>query len=269
VPWLKERHGPLTGTAWLITGGAVLAAYVLFRRYEADRAGSAASALGAGTTGVPAASGVQGATPGFANLSDWEAAAVEQMAGLPGLDAGQALNTITNWISGNCVSQAGYNGLVNIFTSIGLPPGMSGANLAVLSVCPQPTTTTGTTTTSTGTTTAGLGPRAAPPNLPAGLIQAMQSTGEFLVDEQWDPTLNEWIYLSNRGGVFALNSQGTTAGTTFYGSIQSLPDNFANWMSGGQWVRTASKLTINPDGTYTVSDTAGEQYTFTPTTLKS
>jgi len=59
-----------------------------------------------------------------------------------GLDANGALNAITAWLNGNCVTQAGYNALQAVITSDGLPPGFTGSQVPSLSVCASTTTTT-------------------------------------------------------------------------------------------------------------------------------
>ena len=175
-----------------------------------------------------------------------------------GYSSTQALNDVNGWLSGQCVSAAGYKAIGNIVETLGLPPGFS--TVPALSVCASSSTTT---TTGGGTTSPPVaGPKGAPPNLSAALKAAMTANGEQLIGApQWDAKLNEWMYATNKGGVYALNPNGTN-GATFYGSYLGLP---SSGRQGGS--RTFTGFAIDPTtGFYTLTDTVGENYTFTPKT---
>ena len=97
----------------------------------------------------------------------------------------------------------------------------------------------------------------------------MLANGEHIVSQAWDPVYQDWVYLTNKGGIYNLSATGGQ-GNGFLGSILSLPNNHANWFtSSGQQIRQAASLTVNPDGSYTITDTAGETYNFTPSVAKS
>jgi hypothetical protein len=191
-------------------------------------------------------------------MAAWEQAAISEMSG-SSLSPADALNGLTDWINGQCVTAAQYAGIGSIIETIGLPPGFS--TVPVLSVCADATTPT-PTAAAPAPAAAAPAPAAAstaapgaPPNLPAQLIQAMTGNGESVVDNAWDPVTQEWIYLTNKGGIYALTPTGQ-AGGTFYGSAFNLGNAFAG--------RTAERLTINPDGGYTITDATGSNYTFGP-----
>ena len=111
----------------------------------------------------------------------------------------------------------------------------------------------------TVTPAADLGP-GAPPSLPAELATAMANNGESLLGPgQWDAKLNEWIFATNKGGVYNVGPGGGP-GTAFYGSYLGLP------AAARQGPTSFAGFTINPDGTYTLTRSDGANYTFTPTT---
>jgi hypothetical protein len=240
----------------LVVGGG-LVYYVIRERSKA--AAATTSGLSGGTT-VPVAVTTTGGTTGPTTLAAWIQDALSQITSGT-YTSSEALNDINSWLGGNCVSKAGYSAIGNLVASLGEPPGYS--TLPVLSVCP---TTPGTTTTKTTTTTpkpASSTDNApgAPPNLPTALRAAMTGNGESIISTEWDPILREWIFATNKGGIYNLSPSGT-AGPTFYGSYLGLPASVRNV------ARTFTKLTIDPNGDYTLTDSNGESYTFTPTTGK-
>lgn len=266
---ISKRLGPLPVWAYPAIG---VGAFIIYRYLKARSAASAALAA-SGTTGgttIPPAGQITG-TPSsgttFSSVADWEQAALQYLTTSSGLTGGQAFNAISDWLNGNCVSQAAYNGLSSAIanSSIGLPPGY-GTSLPTLTVCATHKKSTGG---GGGTSSGGGGPVAGPakqtPIFPGlsgipGLSAAMTANGETVAAQAWDPVLNEFIVLTNKGGIYNVAPSGK-AGGTFYGSYLGLP---AADRQGG--ARTFNGLTINSNGTYTIVDTAGESYTFTPTT---
>lgn len=257
---LKAKAGPLPVWGW----AAVAAGGFVIYRYIRNRQSAAASTAASGTTGgttIPTdllGTSTSSTPTTYDTLAEWEQAAISQLSG-QGLGGADAANAIGNWLNGTCVSASVYNQLSGVITTTGLPPGYDSTTLPALTVCPStnqtPTTTTSTTTTSVATS--GAPAPSSPPNLPTSLIAAMTNNGESIVDTQWNSVTQEWIYLTNKGGIYTLGPQGQTSGVPFYGSIFDLP---AGTFAG----RTAVKLTINPDGGYTVTDQNGENYTFSP-----
>jgi hypothetical protein len=276
---LKKRVGPLSVGGWLASVGGALALFLLWRRYEADKAGAAAAGGGTGagvltaggtipTTGNPS-TGPAGAP--FSTYSGWLTAAIAQMTSSNGIDAGQALNGITDWLSGQCVTQTVYNAIAQTIgnESIGLPPGF-GSNIPTLSVCAVPPTNPPPAAPPPAAPPPAAPPAAAPqtPAVPMfqglapWLASAMGLNGETVADYSWDAPLNEFIVLTNKGGIYNVNPNGTPAGGhPFYGSYLGLP---AADQQGGP--RTFNKLVINNDGTYTITSTGGQSYTFNPST---
>ena len=100
-----------------------------------------------------------------------------------------------------------------------------------------------------------------PPNVPPAILSAIP--GQTVVAEQWDPSSKGWLALSNKGGIFSLNQSGQS-GPGFYGSPLGDPGT-DGWVGpNGQWQRTAAQLTVRPSGGYTITDTAGENYSYGP-----
>lgn len=233
--------------------GAVLLGYVyLKRRQSAANAQTATSGGGSIPTALVASVGTTGPT----TLAGWIQNALGSMTGT-GYNSTQALNDINGWLSGQCVSAKGYAAIGNIVESAGLPPGFS--TVPTLSVCANSPVTTGG---GTPTPTPVASSPGSPPNLSQSLIAAMTANGEHLIGSpQWDAKINEWVYATQKGGVYLLNPNGTN-GATFYGSYLGLP---ASARQGG--ARTFTGFGIDQaTGDYTLTSTAGENYTFTPTT---
>lgn len=142
---LKKKAGPLSRGAWVGVGGATFLLYFLFKRYEASKSASAVTAsnalLGGNTIPTPgegssSGSGGSGpATTGFSDLGSWEQAAVNAAVG-PNYGSAAALNDITAWINGQCVTSQGYNAISSLIgnQAIGLPPGF-GSSLPPVTVC--------------------------------------------------------------------------------------------------------------------------------------
>lgn len=230
--------------------GAVVIGYVYLKRRAASAANAQTATSGGGS--IPTTLVASTGTTGPTTLAGWIQQALSTMTGT-GYGSTAALNDINDWLSGQCVSAKGYTAIGNIVATLGLPPGFS--TVPTLSVCAGKTTTT--TTTTTPVTAAPN----SPPNLSQSLIAAMTANGEKLVGSpQWDATIKEWLYATDKGGIYALNPNGSN-GATFYGSYLGLP---ASGRQGGS--RTFTGLTVNGNGTYTLTDTAGENYTFTSTT---
>jgi len=167
---LKQKAGPLSRGAWLGVGGATFLLYYLYKRHLANAAaaaGTASSALLGGTT-IPSPSGGGVSTSGsgttaggFSDFGSWEQAAINAMTG-PGYGSAAALNDLTSWINGQCVTAAGYNAISGIVSnqSIGLPPGF-GSSLPPVTVCPastpSPTVTTPSPAAAEGVTPGSTG----------------------------------------------------------------------------------------------------------------
>lgn len=142
---LKKRVGPLSVGGWAASLGGALVLYILVRRYQAARSANAAAGGGTGagvlTAGgtIPASFGQIGAGTGapFSSYGAWLQAAISSMAAGTGIDSGQALDGITSWLGGSCVSKPVYDAItqqVISSSSIGLPPGW-GTQLPPLTVC--------------------------------------------------------------------------------------------------------------------------------------
>jgi hypothetical protein len=276
-----KKLGPLPRWGWVAVAGGVYLVYRYYESYKANQAASAASGTTGGTTipadvGTSSGSGVTSSVANFASLEAWEQAAISALGQTPGYSSADALNDISSWLNGSCVSATGYSAIGSLISnpSIGLPPGFS--TVPTLSVCSNTSTTSSTTITSTtsgstgATTPATTGTEATTtpaattpsipslPNLPAALAAAMTNNGESVVDTAYDATTNTFLYLTNKGGVYALAPNGTTTGAVFYGSYQGLP------AAGRESTAPFTHLTVNSDGSYTITNTLGQNYDFGP-----
>lgn len=152
---LKKKVGPLSVGGWLASVGGALGLFILIKRYQAAKASAGAAAGGGMGSGILTGGGIippgtAGTLPGggtgapFSSYSAWLQAAIAQMTSSSGIDSGQALDAITTWLGGGCVTQAGYQAITSVIgtTNIGLPPGW-GTAIPALSVCGTPTTTGG------------------------------------------------------------------------------------------------------------------------------
>lgn len=258
---LKRRVGPLSLGGWLLSLGGAAVLYLGFRRYEADKAASAAAGGGTGsgvlTAGgtVPTTGLASTTTTGtFTDYASWLQAAVSAIASGGGIDSGQALDGIQTWLGGGCVSQKVYNAVTQEVisnTSIGLPPGW-GTSIPSLTVCAAPSPPPKTPSTPTPSTPAAPAP--APNNsnenapLTAGLIAMMTNNGEHVISSYFDSADNTMYYLTNKGGVYNI-------GSGFYGSAFSL---------GNEFVGTPVSITGNKLGGYTIVNNYGQTYNFGP-----
>ena len=283
---LKKKHGPLSTGGWIGVAAGTVGVWYLYRRYQASKAASAAAA----STATPALVGstvpgsespvtsTAGSSPVWSSFEQWEQALLSEVAGsTPGYSSAAALNDITDWINGSCVSAQGYSAIGNALNnpSIGLPPGF-GSSVPPLTVCataatsaPPPSTSTApqspapTATSPTAGAPSGPGN---PPNLPASIAAAMTTAGEVLGGAPvYDAAYNEWLFFTNKGGIFNIAPNGQV-GAVFNGSYEGLPAQDKGPGPTGSTNRSFNSLTVNPDGTYTLTDTLGEGYTFTPTT---
>jgi hypothetical protein len=261
---IAKRLGPLPYWGWAL---AAVGGYIGYRYLQARNSAAAASGTTGGTLipndiGLPASTTATGAGS-FSSISQWTQAMLTYLTG-NGVSPADALNGVTSWLNGNCVSQTIYNQLSAgiVSSSVGLPPGYT--NVPTLSVCPSPTQTPTTTNPAPATPSA---PVAAAPlfqGLDAALQKQLSNNGETVAATAWDSTLNEFVVLTNKGGIYNVNPQGAPSGGAFYGSYLGLPAADRATVPGQ--VRTFTQLIINPDGTYTALDSAGESYTFTPST---
>lgn len=270
---LKKKLGPLPYWGWLLAAAGGFLGYRYLKARSAASSALAASGTTGGTTipqgAIQTSSPSTGLAGTFSSQGQWEQAALSFLTG-NGVAPADALNGITNWLSGNCVSEAVYRELsaALVSSSVGLPPGYTA--LPTLTVCPS-AAQTATTSTTTVTPT---GPAAPPPTpavplfqgLSAALKAQLANNGESIVATQWDSTLNEFILLTNKGGIYNVNPQGSpNVGGAFFGSYLGLPAA-DRALAPGQAARQFTQLIINPDGTYTAIDSAGDTYTFTSTT---
>lgn len=141
---LDQKLGPLSRKAWIGVAGATVVVFYLWRRHEASVAAGTTTALSGGDT-IPGDSSTDGSVTSTANtfstIGAWETAAIAAMTS-PGYTDAQALNDLTSWLSGQCVTSAGYTAISSIIgnPSVGLPPGYN--SLPAISVCPQATAPT-------------------------------------------------------------------------------------------------------------------------------
>lgn len=181
---LKKKLGPLPYWGWALVGAGTFLGYRYLKDRSAANAALAASGLTGGTT-IPDDTGTTTATTtgagSFVSQAAWEQAMLTFLTSSSGLDPADALNAVTSWLNGNCVTQAGYNAIsaAIVSTSVGLPPGYT--NIPTLSVCANPGGGGGTTTT---TTTAPTAPPAALPWInaqlyPIKLLFGQYSSGDY------------------------------------------------------------------------------------------
>ena len=255
---LTKKAGPLPVWGY---GAVGVGAFLIFRLLKSRSKGGTASAANiplSGGIGIPAGqSGVGPQT--FASFGGWQQAAIAAMAGGV-LSPADALNGLTSWINGQCVTPGQYNGISSIITTVGLPPGFSA--VPTLSVCPSSGSGGGAVSPpappSPAPATSAPSSPGNPPNLAQTLIAAMTANGEHLVSGPvWDSVANEWLYLTQKGGVYAIDPTGA-GGSHFYGS--GLSSSLGGAFSG----HTAQGITANPNGGYTITDTGGSNYTFGP-----
>lgn len=126
-----KKIGPLTPVGWGAVAVGVFGVYWYIKKRAAATSSTAASGTTGGTT-IPA--GTTGTSTVYSTLADYEQALISALTG-SGLGGADALNGVTNWLNGNCVSSAQYNGISAAISqgSIGLPPGFS--SIPTLSVC--------------------------------------------------------------------------------------------------------------------------------------
>jgi hypothetical protein len=261
----RKRYGPFTVVGWAGIAGGTVAVYLIYKRYRAGQSSAAQAALSGGST-IPA--GTATTSPAGTSLTSWaawEEAAVAMMIGAK-YSPTQALNDLQNWIQGGCVSSTGYNAIGQAIATLGVPPGL-GTSLPTLVACPtnqQQPSPGGTGVAPTPTPTGGpVGP---PPALPAALASAMKGNGESIAGVAWDSTIHDWLYLTNRGGVYTLTQTGAPTGPgAAYGAISylGLPAS-ATQVAQGQPQRTFSQILVDPAGGYTLVATDGATYHFGP-----
>lgn len=143
---LKKKLGPLPYWGWAAVGAGTFLVYRYLRARSAAGAANAAS----GITGGNLPPNVIGNTanpspttgPSFATTAAWTEAAITFLTA-GGMNPADALNSITSWLNGNCVTKAAYNGLGAAInnSSIGLPPGYS--SVPPLTICSTPSATSG------------------------------------------------------------------------------------------------------------------------------
>ncbi len=256
---LKKKVGPLPGWGWLAVGGGTFLAYRFIHGRRAASTASLGSALTGGTT-IPNPSGSAGtSTPSFSTLAQWQAAAIAAMSSGT-LSPADAMNGITDWINGQCVSAEQFKGISSIIGSIGLPPGFS--TVPVLSVCTVATAGNPTQPAAAAPAPAASGTPGTQPGLDQATSAAMQANGESVVSSAWDPIYQDWVYLTNKGGVYNVAASGGQGGG-YLGSYLGLPSS-ATQVAPGAPQRTFSQITVDPQGGYTLTATDGATYHFGP-----
>lgn len=237
-----------------VAGGALL--YFGYRWYSNRSSAKTTGSLSGTVTplAVTGAVGTTGATPTSSGpLTTMDAWINSIISSTSKLTPAVLFNAVNAWQNGTPVTATAYAAISKALRN-GIPSWAKGYKLYVT----KTTTTTPTGTTGTTAPPPSSGAPGPPPNLPQTLISKMIANGEHIVTTQWDPVTQGWVYLTNKGGIY------NEGGGQFFGSIFSLPTHFANWIAPtGRQVRTAAKLTINHTGGYTITDTAGENYTFT------
>lgn len=160
---LTKKAGPLPVWGWAAVGGGLWLALRFISSRRAASSAAAGSALSGGTT-IPAGQGQgnAGGLPTFSSTGAWEQAAIAAMANGQ-LNPADALNGLTDWLNGQCVTAAQYSGISSIIETVGLPPGY-GTGIPALSVCGSATSggTDQSTTSSTTTTTTPTGATSVP-----------------------------------------------------------------------------------------------------------
>lgn len=124
------------------------------------------------------------------------------------------------------------------------------------------TTTAVAPTTPPATAPPAQGSSTTAPSFPGlgSIGAAMAANGEQLADFVWNPQFGDFLVLTNKGGVYNIApGGGASSSGGFYGSYLSLPPQDTQ---GGP--RSFSKISVNGDGGYTITDTNGESYTFGP-----
>lgn len=243
-------------------GGAVVV-YVVYKRMK----NTSAAAADSGTTDANTLPGANTTTTGTtstttlpATLADWEQAVLSAATG-PNYSPSAALNDITSWLSGQCVSSQGFSALGSAVETLGLPPGYN-TGVSPLTVCPDTTVPATTTSVASTAAPAPAAPASSQPVVPAitsAMAAALAQNNESIVDAVYNQYSNTFDYLTNKGGIYTVGGPGATnPGGTFYGSYLGLAGQQTN--QPGQF----EKLTVLPNGGYTLLDSAGQTYTFGP-----
>ena len=268
---LTHKLGPLPVWGWFAVG---LTMYILYKHFKGSSSnanaattpagtlinpdGSLAGSGGAGITGSTGTTTPVSTTPGL----DWITQAYQALQNL-GYDNGTISDALSKYAAGQPLTPSEFGIVESAFNLIGAAPSQLGNPIAApVNPAGGAGTGTGGGGVSAPAAPTSAGPGAGPPNLPASLVQLMTAGGEHIVDTEYNPVFNEWTYLTNLGGIYTLNPNGTNNSTGFFGSIFSTPN--ANWKVGQTQIRTAQNLRINSNGGYTVVDTAGESYNFGP-----
>ena len=139
----KKKLGPLTSAQWAGVAGGVLAIFWYLRRRSTATASSAANALQGGSTipagMIPAPTGSTGGPGSFTDYGSWQTAFLEAMgsSGAFGKQAGpsaRAVDGLSRWVNGSCVSANQFIAISSAISSVGLPPG-EGSQLNPLTLC--------------------------------------------------------------------------------------------------------------------------------------
>lgn len=272
---LTHKLGPLPVWAW----GAVVIGAIILYKYLHDR-NTASSGTPGSVTGQNNANSIFG-TEGFSvngqgqivdnatgaivgtsgsssgsngstsSVGSWLANMQQNLFSL-GFNSAAVDQALQDYSAGIPLPQSEYNIIESGIKLAGNPPsGMALPTLqkaAAASPGPAPTPAPAAAPAPTNAAVAG------PPGLPSSIINAMTANGEYIVSTAYQPVTGTWLYLTQKGGVYA------EGGSGFFGSLFNTP-------SGTFAGRTASQIvasnTAGPGG-YTVIDTKGETYNFGP-----
>jgi len=264
---MTHRVGPLPVWAWgaVILGALLLYKYLHNRSQGAGAPGSVTGQNNAnslfGTEGfsvngqgqivdnatgaIVGTSGSGGSSGSVSSIGDWLGKMQQALFQL-GYNSSSVDQALQDYSAGLPLPQAEYNIIESGIKLAGNPP--SGMALPQLQ---KPASTTPPPAPPPAPVPAKSPLPTGPPNLPSSVINSMRAGGEFIVDTQYNPVSGTWLYLAQKGGVYA------EGGSGFFGSIFDLPTGtFAG--------RTAQRIVPQPTGGYTIVDTAGEGYTFGP-----
>lgn len=274
---LERKLGPFPVWAWAVI---FVGAYLLYKHLHGSTSSNSQAAIeqamlngealaGASGSANNAPSGTSGSgsislgsTPTPSALEQWITDAQNYFTQL-GITGGNG--ALAAFTAGQPLSQAQYDLIESATKVLGGAPGLSGP-IAPTAPTSTPTTAPTSTPTTTPTTTPSTTSTPIEPSLPVNLVNAMQANGQHIVSSAFDKVTNTWYYLENNGGVYAITPNGQNSGY-YMGSYMDLPAS-GRMVPAGAPQRTFNQIAINNDGSYTLTSTGGQTYTFNPSTRK-
>lgn len=252
--FLTKKLGPQPRWAW---GAEAVGGFLLFRFIRARRSSSSglqsltATPLTGGSTIPPGGGTTTTQAPTYSTLAQWITAALGEVSTTPGYSNTAALNDLTSWLNGSCVSAAGFTAIGNAIMSIGLPPGFS--TPPTLTVCPS----TGSSNNNGSNPPpppppSSPTPAPVPPTAPPlGSLTAQVIGNVVSVFQQG----TGWVYVTDKGYVY------NSPGSNYYGGT----DNGAVGGSIASHIVEAYAITTGPNaGGYTLVASNGDTYNFGP-----